>query len=112
MQRNRNWGKIEDEISDLDSIKWDKGELIMAAGRAQITGVANQNTTKVVNFGKTFPSPPVVTLTAQSSVVGRALVGYGVNNITKTGFTLNHLRTNTTATIYHWTATWTEDMDY
>ena len=103
--RNRNWSKIDNDFLN-------NSKLMVAAGRAMISSSPNELAELVVSFGKTFPSPPCVTITSQSRVFGTQITRSGIANVTTTGFTLLHERTNTVNSIYHWIAVWTDDMDY
>lgn len=76
----------------------------LAAGQAIITPVANDVASKFVSFGKTFSTPPVITLGVNSTVPMSEVKMVSFDTVTTTGFTLNIYRTNNTSTEVHWMA--------
>lgn len=80
---------------------------VVQYGSVSITpSAANTPTSKEVTFAKAFAAMPTVVATAASSVVGTVVLGVGVSNVTKTGFTIWITRTNTTSTGINWVATY------
>lgn len=74
-------------------------------GNESVTITAiNTVMTKAVSFGKTFPTPPIVTLTVVSTTP-QQITGLGVSAVTTTGFNLHVVRTTTTTTGINWLAT-------
>lgn len=82
---------------------WDN-QLIADSGSISITPVANTPTSGTITFAKTFPSTPLVFITANTSVPGTVVTGVSVNSISTTGATGWVTRTNTTATTLQWFA--------
>lgn len=73
-------------------------------GKTRITPKPNEQTSIHVTFPKAFEDTPEVFLTARSSVAGKALLGFGTMDTTKTGFDIYVLRTNDTYTDISWLA--------
>lgn len=77
----------------------------MQSGADSITPVANQNTTKRINFDQAFSTTPQVQVTIISGVVGSTVQGWAATGVDTGGFSMNILRTNNTSTSFMWTAT-------
>lgn len=76
-------------------------------GSARITpSAANTPTSMKITFPKEFSGTPTVVVSSSTSVPGTAVLGVGVNAITKTGCTLWVTRSNTTETVVSWIATY------
>lgn len=73
-------------------------------GKTRIIPIPNEQTSVHVTFPKAFKEAPEVFLTARSSVSGKALLGYGTMDTSKTGFDIYVLRINDTYTDMSWVA--------
>lgn len=79
---------------------WHQG--MTAAGKVQAPSTLNGVATASVSFGKTFPSPPIVSVTVDASSPQTADIS--VSNVTTTGFTCSFYRTTSSDTVFHWIA--------
>ena len=76
----------------------------LQSGMVTITPVANTPTKVTVVFPTPYTSPPHVTVTAESGVIGSQVMGASVANITSTQCDIYVYRTNTNSTNVHWIA--------
>ena len=73
-------------------------------GFVNITPVANTPTKAHVTFSQAYAEAPTVVASGVSSVIGSALQGVSVANISATGFDAYVYRTNATMTAVMWNA--------
>ena len=73
-------------------------------GSVSITPKANTPTSKTVTFSSAFSASPQVVATPITEVPGTTVLGVGVTDVSKTGFTLYLTRTNNTSTSVRWIA--------
>lgn len=106
-----NWnGKSVDRI--VESSNTDTGTSIRVwgdgyceiCGRVTITPTPNVATSVAIKFGKTFKRIPNIQVTANSSVVGTSVLGFGFSEPTTTGCNIVVTRTGTTGTSLYWCA--------
>jgi hypothetical protein len=76
----------------------------LAAGSTLITPVANTTTTKSITFGKTFDSPPVMNVSANTGGAFTYVKMVSYSNVTTTGCDITIYRIDTTPTTVSWMA--------
>lgn len=77
---------------------------MVQSGDLAVTPVANTDTSVTVTFPQTFPSPPRVVLTQNTSGPWTVAKGFSVASVSTTGFTLWFHRTNSDPYSFRWLA--------